>query len=104
VVHVLTESDTPGATGMTLQGASNALIQWQLRLPAAGTGAFALDREYLSTWYNVLSVDRATGFLTYLLASVPKAANNTAARAAGVAVGGFYRTNADPSVLCIRSA
>lgn len=39
-----------------------------------------------------------------LLAGVPAAANNAAAAAAGVAVGGIYRTNADPSVLCIRSA
>lgn len=38
------------------------------------------------------------------LASVPAHANNAAAAGGGVAVGGIYRTNADPSVLCIRSA
>lgn len=38
------------------------------------------------------------------IASVPTAANNTAAASAGIAVGGIYRTNADPSVLCMRSA
>jgi hypothetical protein len=39
-----------------------------------------------------------------LLAEVLTAANNAAAAAAGVLIGQFYRTNADPSILCIRSA
>ena len=39
-----------------------------------------------------------------VLAAVPAAADNAAATAAGVPVGGVYRTNIDPSVLCIRSA
>lgn len=44
------------------------------------------------------------GTMRVALASVPAAANNSAAASAGVQIGGFYRTNADPSVLCIRSA
>ena len=39
-----------------------------------------------------------------LLSEVPAAANNAGAQAAGLGVGDFYRTNADPSVVCIRSA
>ena len=38
------------------------------------------------------------------LAAIPAAADDAAAQAAGVAVGGVYRTNANPSVLCIRAA
>jgi len=45
-----------------------------------------------------------TSRLEILLTGVPVAANNAAAATAGVVIGGFYRTNADPSVLCIRSA
>jgi len=37
-------------------------------------------------------------------ATLPTGANNAAAAAAGVLVGGLYRTNADPSVLCTRTA
>ena len=47
---------------------------------------------------------RINGHFGILLAEVPAGANNAAAQAAGLAVGDFYRTNADPSVLCIRSA
>ena len=32
------------------------------------------------------------------------AANNSAAASAGVAVGGLPRTDADPSVVCVRTA
>jgi len=46
----------------------------------------------------------AAGWMFCALASVPAHANNAAAAGGGIAVGGFYRTNADPSVLCIRSA
>jgi len=46
----------------------------------------------------------AAGEVLVALAGVQAAANNAAAAALGIAVGGFYRTNADPSVLCIRSA
>lgn len=44
------------------------------------------------------------GRLGVLLSEISAAADNAAAAAAGVAVGQFYRTNADPSVLCVRSA
>ncbi len=37
-------------------------------------------------------------------AALPTAADNATAAAAGVAIGGMYRTNADPSVLCVRTA
>ena len=47
---------------------------------------------------------RINGHFGILLSEVPAGANNAAAQAAGLAVGDFYRTNADPSVLCIRSA
>jgi hypothetical protein len=43
-----------------------------------------------------------TRMLNYTI--FPTAANNAAAAAAGVPVGGLYRTNADPSVLCTRTA
>lgn len=58
--------------------------------------AFTLER----------STRRATlgGPVSLTLASVPTAANDAGAATAGVPVGGVYRTNADPSVLCIRSA
>ena len=38
------------------------------------------------------------------LNSLPLAANNAGAAGAGILVGGLYRTNADPSIVCIRSA
>jgi hypothetical protein len=41
--------------------------------------------------------------ITALLATIPTGANDAGAAAAGCAVGGLYRTNADPSVLCIRA-
>jgi hypothetical protein len=34
----------------------------------------------------------------------PVASNNATAATAGVGVGGLYRTNADPSVVCVRTA
>ena len=33
---------------------------------------------------------------------LPVASNDTTAAAAGVAIGGYYRTNANPSVICVR--
>ena len=53
---------------------------------------------------NNYSFYGAAGGMFCALASIPAHANNAAASAGGIAVGGFYRTNADPSVLCIRSA
>ena len=47
---------------------------------------------------------RINGHFGILLSEIPAGANNAAAQAAGLAIGDFYRTNADPSVLCIRSA
>lgn len=44
-----------------------------------------------------------TGGINFTLAGIPTAANNAAASVANVPVGGIYRTNADPSVLYIRS-
>jgi len=66
-------------------------------------------RIYSSTVYlNTTKVGikqnpTGTSYLEILLAGVPAAANNAAAATAGVPVGGIYRTNADPSVVCIRS-
>jgi hypothetical protein len=37
------------------------------------------------------------------LSSIPVASNNATAAAAGVKVGGLYRTNADPSYVCVRT-
>ena len=67
-------------------------------------------RIYSSTVYlNTTKVGikqnpTGTSYLEILLAGVPAAANNAAAAAAGVPVGGIYRTDADPSLLAIRSA
>ena len=36
--------------------------------------------------------------------ALPAAADNAGAAAAGVAVGGLYRINADPSAICVRTA
>jgi hypothetical protein len=33
---------------------------------------------------------------------LPIASNDATAAAAGVAKGGYYRTNADPSIICVR--
>jgi hypothetical protein len=47
---------------------------------------------------------RVNAFFGIDLTCVPAAANNAGAQAAGCGIGDFYRTNADPSALCIRSA
>jgi len=49
-------------------------------------------------------IPSGASILELLLTGVPAAANNTAAAAAGVVVGGLYRTDADPSILAIRTA
>ena len=62
-------------------------------------------RAAASTFSMPIVIDTATHGLAFTnLAAVPAAADNAAATAAGVPVGGVYRTNLDPSVLCIRSA
>ena len=45
-----------------------------------------------------------TNSIEFTLANVKVASSNATAATAGVNVGGIYRTNADPSHLCIRSA
>ena len=58
-----------------------------------------------STFSMPIVINTATHGLAFTnLACVPAAADDAAAQAAGVPVGGVYRTNADPSVLCIRAA
>ena len=41
--------------------------------------------------------------ISFNLPTIPEGANNAGAAAAGVPVGGLYRSNADPSVVSIRS-
>ena len=70
-------------------------------------GLYLEDVDIGGTNYAVYTNAGAVHFggaVDIALASVPTAANNAAAATAGVAVGGLYRTNADPSVVCIRSA
>jgi len=62
---------------------------------------------------NVPPADKTSGLIHVLwrryfdsifdLSSLPIASNNTTAEAAGVKVGGLYRTNADPSHVCVRT-
>jgi hypothetical protein len=51
-----------------------------------------------------LTVGGAIHADTLSVYALPTASNDTTAEAAGVEVGGFYRTNADPSVVCVRTA
>lgn len=48
-----------------------------------------------------IGVDVPTSGLQILLAKIPAFANNAAAAAGGLTAGAFYRTGADPDVLCI---
>jgi hypothetical protein len=68
------------------------------------------DARIKALIYGVFDAATANQYLTInghfniLLSEVLAAANNAGAAGAGVPVGGVYRTNADPSILCIRSA
>jgi hypothetical protein len=57
----------------------------------------------LSVYHYVYSPLLVTD--SFLLSTLPPTAtDNASAATAGVPVGGFYRTNADPSVVCVRTA
>jgi hypothetical protein len=62
--------------------------------PGSGLGAGAMQDKAAAT--NILNT---AGF-----ENLPVASNNATAAAAGVVVGGLYRTNADPAVVCVRTA
>jgi hypothetical protein len=63
-----------------------------------------IDLSGIPTTYVPLTGATLTGNLNFQLASIPVATDNATAATATVAVGGLYRTNADPSVLMIRTA
>ena len=78
----------------------NGTDGWHFYVAAAGVA----DGSLATFWGTAVASIAVTGAPVYALAGIPTAANNAAAATAGVAVGGFYRTNADPSVVCVRSA
>lgn len=69
----------------------------------AGITVDGIDVGEIPTTYLPLSGGVLTGNVDFDLASIPVAANNAAAALAGVNVGGLFRTDADPSVLMIRT-
>jgi len=103
------------ATGVQFVATGTTPTHWahSSSLRATG-GTLILEPEGIQNdkWYdsssNTLNASYpTTGWsLTRRLnwATLPTGANNAAAAAAGVLVGGLYRTNADPSVLCTRTA
>lgn len=70
----------------------------------AGITVDGIDVSEIPTTYVPLNGATLTGNLNFHLASIPVATDNATAATASVAVGGLYRTNADPSVLMIRTA
>lgn len=98
---------TSGVTGQTAGAGAASLIK-------GGTGGAAPAGSTNGKGGDIVLQPGAAGAgagtapplasVIVTLANVQAAANNAAAAALGVPVGGLYRTSADPSVLCIRSA
>lgn len=76
----------------------------KLQITTAGdtNSTFAL-KTYNSSNANKFSIASNGQVILDLTTGIPVAANNAAASAAGVPVGGLYRTNADPAVVCVRT-
>ena len=61
---------------------------------------FASQSEVIGGTETFKAIDPAT--LASAFANLPSAANDAGAASAGVAVGHLYRTNSDPSTICVR--
>lgn len=97
-------------TGGMFVGANLQTSDLVTKLQITGTGTTPDPTTYaLKTFDSSNNVqfsvrDDARVFINTTGSGLKTAANNAAASAAGVAIGELYRTNADPSVICIRTA
>lgn len=85
------------------QFTSTGTVQFGQGLTVNGGAILANTGITSSNAINLASGIPGQGIVFSNLGSLPVAVNNAAAQAALVPVGGFYRTAADPAVVCVRT-